>query len=148
MPRVEKNRTIGASPEEIWELVSDPYHLPRWWPGVERVEEVSELAWTTVLLTPKGRTVRADYSHVSAQEPERLSWRQEVEESPFERIMSEAITELSLEPAGAETLVRLEAHISLRGFSRLGVFQVGRATAGQLEGALEGIEQALRSRSG
>lgn len=143
MPTVEKKRTIAAPPEQVWELVSDPYHLPRWWPGVERVEEVSELAWTTVLLTPKGRTVRADYSHVSAEEPERLAWRQEVEESPFERIMSEAATELVLEPAEAGTLVRIETRIRLRGFSRLGFLQIGRATARQLEEALEGIEQAL-----
>ena len=48
-----------------------------------------------MLLSPKGKAVRADYTRVEAEEPRRLVWRQEVEESPFERILSEAVTELS-----------------------------------------------------
>lgn len=143
MPTVERKRRIAAPCERVWALVSDPYHLPRWWPGVERVEEVSELAWTTVLLTPNGKTVRADYSHLGADPPARLAWSQEVEETPFERILSEAVTEISLDGSGDGTLVSIEARLRLRGFSRLGFVQVGRATRRQLDGALDGIQAAL-----
>ena len=46
----------------LWELVSDPAHLPRWWPNVTRVEDVQAGAWTTVMATGSGRPVRADYT--------------------------------------------------------------------------------------
>ena len=49
---VERERTVAAAPEAVWELVSDPHMLPRWWPGVQRVEEVTGIAWTKVLRTP------------------------------------------------------------------------------------------------
>ncbi len=47
-------------------VVTDPYHLPRWWPNTQRVENVSEgdpadRSWTQVLVTRDGRGVRADY---------------------------------------------------------------------------------------
>ncbi len=80
--------------------VSDPECLPQWWPGVQRVEDASRGAWTTVLVTPKGRTLRADFTLLDSDHPRLLRWRQEVEESPFERILSDAVTELEMEPAG------------------------------------------------
>jgi len=29
---------IPAPRADVWNVVSDPYHLPRWWPKVTRVE--------------------------------------------------------------------------------------------------------------
>jgi uncharacterized protein YndB with AHSA1/START domain len=26
--------------DEVWNLISDPYNLPRWWPRTSRVESV------------------------------------------------------------------------------------------------------------
>jgi uncharacterized protein YndB with AHSA1/START domain len=142
LPTVSRSRTIAAERDAVWDVVSDPYHLPRWWPGVQRVEDASELAWTKVLQSPKGRTVRADFTRVSAEPPARLVWRQEVEESPFERILREAVTEITLEPADGRTRVELRSKQRLRGLARLGSFMVRRATAKQLEEALSGLEQA------
>jgi uncharacterized protein YndB with AHSA1/START domain len=142
VPTVTRARIIGAAPEALWRVLSDPYHLPRWWPGVQRIEEASPEAWTKVLTTPKRKSVRADYSLVHAEAPRRLTWRQELEESPFERILSEAVTEISLEPAdGGATRVELRARLRLRGLSRLGSLQVRRATARQLDEALDGLER-------
>jgi uncharacterized protein YndB with AHSA1/START domain len=145
---VSRKGSVGAGPEDVWRLVSDPEHLPRWWPGVGRVEEVTETAWTTVLRSPKGKTVRADYTLLEAEPPRRLSWRQEVEETPFERILGEAVTDVELEPAGEETLVALSARMRLRGFARLGFLQVRRATGQQLEEAIEGLQRALGAPGG
>jgi uncharacterized protein YndB with AHSA1/START domain len=139
MPTVARRRTIAGPPEELWQVVSDPYHLPRWWPGVLRVEEASAGAWTKVLTTPKRKSVRADYSVVRAEAPRLLTWRQEVEETPFERILSESLTDISLEPDGADTRVELRARLRLRGLSRLGALQIRRATARQLDEALDGL---------
>ena len=125
-------------------MVSDPHHLPRWWPSVQRVEEASEEGWTKVLRTDKGKAVRADFTRVEAEEPHRLVWRQEVEESPFERILSESVTELTLEPAGeGRTRVRLRMRQKLRGMYRFGSLNVHTASARQLEEALDGLERAF-----
>ena len=70
-------------------------------------------------------------------------WRQEVEETPFERILSESLTEIGLEPDDGDTRVRLVARMQLRGFARLGSMQVRRAAARQLNAALDGIEAAV-----
>ena len=69
-----------------------------------------------------------------------MSWEQELEESPFERLLKEAVTELELEPVGdRRTIVRMTAHLELRGLSRLGAMQVNRAWKRQLDEALEGL---------
>jgi uncharacterized protein YndB with AHSA1/START domain len=142
VPTVKRTRSIAADRDALWEIVSDPYHLPRWWPSVQRVEDASPEAWTKVLRSPKGRAVRADYTRVSAEPPARLVWRQEVEESPFERILNEAVTEISLEPENGATRVELRSKQRLRGLARFGSFMVRRATARLLDEALEGLERA------
>ena len=64
MPDVTRSRTVAAPPDQVWELVSDPFNLPRWWPATARVEDVDDDAWTSVLRTPSGKTVRADFTRV------------------------------------------------------------------------------------
>ena len=83
---VRRERVVSGAPTDVWRIVSDPARLPAWWPGVSRVEDASREAWTTVLVSPKGKAVRADYTRVEADAPRLLVWRQEVAESPFERI--------------------------------------------------------------
>jgi hypothetical protein len=34
----EATRVLLAAREDVWALVSDPYHLPDWWPGYTGVE--------------------------------------------------------------------------------------------------------------
>jgi len=144
---VKRNRTVAAAPDAVWDLVSDPHHLPRWWPQVQRVEEVTGDAWTKVLRTPKGKTVRADYTRVEWRPPTRIVWRQEVEESPFEAILDEAVTTIALSPAGdEETEVELTAEQELHGRYRFGGFMLRRATKRQLDEALDGIEEAVGAR--
>ena len=138
---VRRQRVVPAAAAEVWEVVSDPLRLPAWWPGVTRVEEASREAWTTVLVSPKGKQVRADYSLVDADEPERLLWRHEVEASPFERLLAESTVALDLEPntAGAGTRVRLTLSQSPRGWARFSPFQLRAAAGRQAELALEGL---------
>jgi alkyldihydroxyacetonephosphate synthase len=38
VPTTKHTRTIAAPAGEVWELIGDPHHLPRWWPRVARVE--------------------------------------------------------------------------------------------------------------
>ncbi len=148
MPNVTRKRTIEAGADDLWALVSDPHHLPRWWPQVQRVEDASQGAWTKVLLTPKGKTIRADFTRLEDDPPRRLAWRQELAESPFERILSESVTEISLEPTAASaTLVVVRARQRLRGLARFGALIVRRATRRQLDEALAGLDAIAGRRS-
>ncbi len=61
MPDASAVRTIAAPAGELWDVISDPHHLPRWWPRVTRVEDVEEDAFTEVMKTRKGKLVRADF---------------------------------------------------------------------------------------
>ena len=143
---VKRQRTIAAAHDAVWELVADPYRLPAWWPQVQRVEEVTEKAdaWTKVLQTPRGKTVRADYTRLSWRPRHQIVWQQEVEESPFEMILDESVTTISMEPVGDDqTRVTLQADQELHGRYRLGSLMLRRATKRQLDQALDGLEAAI-----
>ena len=135
--------------QELWEVIVDPHHLPRWWPRVGRVEDVEEGAFTEVMATRKGKLVRADFDLVECDERERVvRWRQRVDGTPFERVLQSAETEVRLQDAqarhdgDARTDVTIELHQVLRGLStRFGAFMVRRAAAATIEEALDGLER-------
>lgn len=149
MPRVTRRRTIAAPVAEVWELVSDPYNLPRWWPRTSRVESVDRKPggkrsqWTKVLETAEGRGVRADYRCLSAAEPERYVWEQQLAGSPFERHLRSSVVEIGLRKKGEGTEVSLASEQKLRGMSRLGSPMMRGGQRKILEEALDGIEAAL-----
>ena len=145
MPTTRVSRTVAASPEAVWELVADPWHQARWWPRVRRMEAVEEDRFTQVLGTDRGRGVRADFVVRERSERRLLRWEQELEGTPFERLLVEAMTVLELAPAdgGAATLVTIELRQRLRGWSRLVPFLFRGAARSQLGEALEGLERAV-----
>jgi len=133
---------------EVWELVSDPYNLPRWWPRTSRVENVSgdggrRTRWTKVLETAEGRGVRADFRCVSSAEAERYVWEQELEGTPFERHLKALRVEVRLREREGGTEVALTEEQSLKGMSKLGSPLMRRARGDVLDEALDGIEGAL-----
>jgi uncharacterized protein YndB with AHSA1/START domain len=145
---VRRERTVPAATADVWGVVSDPARLPRWWPGVSRVEQASPEAWTNVLTSPKGKTVRADYTRIEVEEPRRLLWRHEVENSPFERILARSTTEIALEPENGRTRVEIAVTHQPRGWARLSPFQLRAAATKQVEGALDGLERLFGTEAG
>jgi uncharacterized protein YndB with AHSA1/START domain len=144
VPTTTRSREVAVAPDEVWRLVGDPYHLPRWWPRVARVEAVAGGRFTEVLQgTRSGRAVRADFRIEEKRKGEVLRFRQELEGSPFERVLREAETQIAIAPAGGGTRVSLTLRQKLRGLSRLGGFMVRRATRKILDEALDGLEGAL-----
>jgi len=149
VPRVTRRRTIAAPVSEVWELVSDPYSLPRWWPRTSRVESVDRKPegrrsqWTKVLETAEGRGVRADFRCLSAAEGERYVWEQQLAGSPFERHLRRSTIEIDLQPAAGGTEVSIVADQKLRGMSRLGSPMMRGGQGKILEHALDGLETAL-----
>src|SRR3954452_7047318 len=144
MPDVTRTRSVAAPLEGVWALVADPFHLPRWWPATARVEDVEDDAWTSVLKTPSGKSVRADFTRVERRPQRAVAWRQELAESPFERVFSAAVTKVELDEESADaTRVALTSEERLRGRYRLGGWLVRRAARRRLDEALDGIERAV-----
>jgi uncharacterized protein YndB with AHSA1/START domain len=143
VPTARRTRIIAASVEELWEVICDPHHLPRWWPRVNRVEDVEDGAFTEVMKTAKGKLVRADFRLVRSDErAHSLAWQQQLEGTPFSRLLSSAETRVSLEPVAEGTSVTIELRQRLSGFfPRFGGFMVRRAAAATLDEALGGLER-------
>jgi uncharacterized protein YndB with AHSA1/START domain len=144
VPTARRSRTIAASAEDLWALISDPHHLPRWWPRVTRVEDVTADAFTEVMTTSRGKVVRADFELIEADEAERtLTWSQRVAGTPFARLLRSAETEVRLAPAQASsTVVTIELRQALTGFfPRFGGFMVRRAAGETIDEALNGLER-------
>ena len=137
---VRRSRTVGSPPEAVWAVVSDPHHLPRWWPRVERVESVDADAWTCVMRTDRGSVVRADYKLLGDEAGRRREWAQQLEGSPFERLLREHRTAVRVAPAGGGTEVELTVVSKGRGTARLGGFMMRRAQQRQLDAALDALE--------
>jgi hypothetical protein len=92
--------------------------------------------FTEVLQSSRGRGVRVDL-RVTERVPGRLvRWEQELERTPFERHLAEAVTEVRLAPTADGTLVTIEQRQRLRGASRAGAWMLRRATAQRLDRAL------------
>lgn len=154
MPTARRRRRLSVPPARVWDVVGDPHHIARWWPEVRRVEAVSEDRFTQVFTTKKGRTVRADQylleveppvaeAGAEAPAPARIRWTQEIEGTPFERVLEESVTEVVLEVSDGGTLVTLSQSQKLRGYSRTGGFLLRRATRRKLDQALDGLERAV-----
>ena len=140
---VRRSRTVAAPVDDVWRIVRDPYHLPRWWPRTQRVEGVSSSGWTSVLVTDRGRAVRADYRVELSKGSERRRWSQQLEGTPFERLFREVVCEVALTPAAAGTQVGIEMRQRPRGWARFGGFMLRRAARRQADEALAGLAGLL-----
>ena len=136
---VRRARTVSAEVDDVWRIVRDPYHLPRWWPKTERVERVNSGGWTSVLMTDKGRSIRADYRVELSKGSERRVWSQELDGTPFERLFREVVFAVDVAPADGGTAVALETRQKPRGWARFGGVMLRRAAKRQADAALAGL---------
>lgn len=149
MPLTRVTRTLAAPPERVWRVLADPHQQPRWFPRVRRVEAVDSSGWTQVMQTAKGRGVRADFRLLEEVRPSRLVWSQEVEGTPFGRILAEAQTTFVLSPGGdvnarsGSTELVVELRQRLKGWARFAPFLFRGAARRQLDEALDGLERAI-----
>lgn len=134
-------RTLAADQQRLWDLIADAHHFPRWWPGVIRMEGVSDDRFTQVFKTKRGRPVRIDFHLVMSDPPRARAWEQEIAGTPFERVLAELVIEVQLRPTGQGTEVTISQQQKLRGYSRTGGFLLRRATRNRLAEALDGLER-------
>lgn len=148
MPRTRRSRTIAADQDAIWAVVGDPHHLPRWWPRVERVEQVTAGQFTEVLRSDRGRAIRADYRLTTLTAPHTIQWEQQLEGTPFARVMTFGGTVVHLEPDPKRggTRVSLERRQTMRGMARFGGgLMIRRATGRVLDQALTRLDELVRA---
>jgi uncharacterized protein YndB with AHSA1/START domain len=144
VPTTRVSRTLAASPQDVWDVVADPWHQARWWPRVVRIEAVQDGRFTQVLGTARGRGVRADFRLLERDPPRLLRWEQELPGTPFERLLAAAETRVELAPADAGTTqVTIELRQQLHGWSRLVPWLFRRAARRQLAEALAGLDRVL-----
>ena len=117
--------------------------MPRWWPGVTRMEGVQADRFTQVHKTKRGRPVRIDFHVTESDPPWARVWEQEIAGTPFERVLNESIIEVHLEPVDGGTEVTIGQQQRLRGYSRTGGMLLKRATGSKLDEALDGLERIL-----
>jgi uncharacterized protein YndB with AHSA1/START domain len=149
--RALRKRPVLATPATVWELIADPYQMPRWWPDVVRVEGVEEDRFTLVFQTKRKRPFRMDFRVLASDAPGtggeqsgHRAWEQEVRGTPFERVLESSVTEVLLDPAlGGTTQITIAQAQKLRGYSRTGALLLRRATDKRLDEALDGLEQIL-----
>ena len=137
--KARRSRSLGAPAERVWEIVADPYQIPRWWPRVSRVEGVTESGWSTILGSPRGRSVRADWRLVASEAPARRRWAQELAGSPFERLFAQNEVEVRID--GEQVTIEIEQRV--QGWARLAPFIVRRAATKVADEALDGLEAIL-----
>ncbi len=143
MMRTARTRVIAASRDQVWELVGDPYHHPRWWPRVERVEGVTSRGWTHVLISARGNTVRTDWTVEENREPVARRWSQDIAGTPFERLFTRNAIEAELDKVDGGTSVTLSMDQRPRGLARVMPWMLRRPMRRQLDEALEGLARAL-----
>jgi uncharacterized protein YndB with AHSA1/START domain len=141
MAKTVRSRRIGAPPDAVWRVVGDPHQLPRWWPGVTRVERVDRERFTLVMPTKRGKPVRLDQRVSESVELERRGWTQELPGTPFERLLEAWTTTIELQADGDGTIVRLVELQQLRGSFRPGALLQRRPARKRVEGALTALAE-------
>ena len=131
--------------DEVWELVSDPYSLPRWWPRTSRVESVDRKPGGQAQPVDQGagdgrgarRAGRLPLPQLGRGRALRLGAAAR-RARPFERHLRRSMVEIGLRAEGEGTEVSLTSEQTLRGMSRLGSPMMRGGQGKILDEALDG----------
>lgn len=143
MATTSRSREIAAPVADVWRVVCDPYHLPRWWPGVTRVQDVRADSFTQVVPTKRGKPMRLDFVVTESLPLERRSWSQSLPGTPFERLLEAWTTTIVLAADGERTLVTIDETQQLRGSFRMALPLQRRPARRRLDQALAGLAALL-----
>ncbi len=142
MVRVQVSKTVNASPDKIFSLISDFENLPTKFP--DRYESLK-------VLERSGNTVKVEETVTVAGRKIHQITRHELE--PGRRLRSEVlegdtkgtVVEITLNPDSNKTKVSVDADLKLGKLgAMLGVFAKGKIKGG-LENMIEGFERVVNS---
>lgn len=149
MPVVSRKREFPASPEAVYDVISDPRRQAGWWPRVVRIEDVAgrpgaeRTRWTSVLQADSGRMLRLDYRCTAANRPKRYEWEQELEGTPFEKHLVRQAILTEIRPSGAGAEVTLTAVHTIRGMAKVAGFAMKKSQRDLLDTALGALGELL-----
>ena len=103
------------------------------------MEEIAAGRFTTVIPTKRGKPVRLDHHVVDSESPTRVTWAQDLEGTPFERLVSAWTTTLTLAPGHGNCTVTLEERQQLKGTFRIGGALQRRPSRRRVDAVLAGL---------
>ena len=80
-PSIVMTRTYEAPRELIWEVITEPRHVTRWWGGAGCANPVCEMdvrlggTWRHVMRFPDGQEIHMHFVFVQVEPPRLLSWK-------------------------------------------------------------------------
>lgn len=103
---IERDIHVDASPEVVFEVISRPEHIRKWWPDDARFESVAGSAGELVWHNPEtGETMTVPLAVVEVDPPKRFSFRWCF--SHEDRNGQSLLVTFDLIPAGGGTRVRM-----------------------------------------
>lgn len=151
MPRVSRQLEVPLAIGQVWNFISRPENLARWWPRIVRIEGLagqpgtSGLKWTSLLEADSGRRLRLDFEAVRVESPSLFSWQQELADTQFEKHLRRQEYLIQLEDRGDSTGIDLIAETELKGSARLAGLTLRKSQGQLLDRALSELEHALSS---
>ena len=153
MIEVSAEKSIAATPDALWPLVSDPARLPEWFAFAERVEVLEGAEGAGQRRRQHGhwgkRESEVDQRITRWEPPRALAWTHEAERlngKPAPRFAASTDFTIELEPDGAGTRVRLHSAQEPAGRLRGAVIRAfgRREVAKALDDSLERLAAATR----
>ncbi len=149
MPRVSRSLEVPVAIESVWDFVSRPGNLAKWWPRVIRVEGVvgqagtTGLSWTSLLEADSGRRVRLDFQATKADPPNAFGWTQELASTQFEKHLKRQDYMILLDDRAGGTAIELVAETDLKGSAKLASLTLRKSQGRVLDRALSDLCQTL-----
>jgi uncharacterized protein YndB with AHSA1/START domain len=81
-PTIAMSRVYDAPRARVWDAITQPEHVRRWWGGAGVTNPVCDMDlrpggnWTHVMRFPDGREMQMNFVFVEIAQPERLVWDQ------------------------------------------------------------------------
>jgi len=85
---IEMTRTYDAPKDVVWEVITDPKHVARWWGGPGVTNPVCEMdvrpggQWHHIMRFPNGNELQMDFVFVLVEKPHKLAWQQTASNHP------------------------------------------------------------------
>jgi len=108
------NRVYDAPRTRVWEAITQPHHIVRWWGGAGVENPVCEIdlrpggRWHHVMRFPDGREMIMDFVFLEIDPPSRLVWQHADHDTRTDDLPVPRIT-VTLGDLGAQTRWRMVA---------------------------------------